>query len=254
MRIRELYPTQKVAMLLRNPTDRAYSGFWQCKPLLDTYIAAHAKSLISSATDGGFDTLAHLEIAIVEACGVPAGNGVFDHDWPLAVNFSVCCKAVAERHGFVAWPGCLAYGHEQPEQFRNIANVTHSLQNIPQPKDKWSGGAFGDYCFDFVRQGIYIQHLQSWYTHLPARNILLIPGNMLVEDPGRTLHLLVSHTTSSTVDAQTNAKILNAIKVGYHANEQTAKHEGLTNYTRGLLDRFYSPFNRQLKMQYGVSV
>lgn len=253
MRIREVYPAQKVALVLRNPTARAYSGFWNSERHISPEVHGHARGKHIPYDENLFNELVHFEIAIVEACGMPAGNGIFDHDWPLAVTFSACCNAVATKHGFASWPGCKAYGHEQPEQ---VHNVTASLQNLPRPRtsEAWSGGAFGDYPFDFVRQGIYVHHLRSWYTHLPTNNILLISSDTLFQDPGGVLRLLVRHATSSIVDAQTEAKIQEASKDMPKLNSKTTQHEGMSNDTRRLLDRFYLPFNEQLKTQYGVSV
>lgn len=198
-----------------------------------------------------------LEVAIVRSCGLTIGNGAFDHDWPIAASFSACCNAVAGRSGFTSWPGCRAYGLSRLDPGNHTYLEFQVFGTAPTyyKRHHWSGGAFGDYGHSFVREGIYVQYLPSWYASLTAENIMLIPHTNLFGDTSNALRSLVYFATGS-VDNSMTSKIekISAKIADIQINSKTSVHEGMTEETQQFLDAFYLPFNRELQLEYGVSV
>lgn len=187
----------KIVVLLRNPTLRAWSGFLQCYKYLGSNLIGTSMSALDNVTLTRtlFAKLAQLEIDIVDNCPVPVGSGNFTADYANARAFGACCEAVALKHGHHMWPGCRAYGKSVAASTRyRCMKVSSQLGLRPSDENRWSGGAFGDYCFDFVRQGIYLNYLPAWFSS--GLDVQLVLSEEFFSNPYDVVKRLVQQLTS----------------------------------------------------------
>ena len=113
---------------------------------------------------------------------------------------------------------------------------------------RWSGGAFGDYCFDFVRQGIYVNYLPAWFSS--GLDVNLILSEELFSNPNGVAKRILKLTQSVPVDA-----------IEYRLNRtlnlettRNAKAVGLfarmPETTERELNEFYRTYNQKLASIY----
>ncbi|CAK0838166.1 unnamed protein product, partial [Prorocentrum cordatum] len=99
-------PSQKIVLLLRNPTSRAYSGFYQAQKVMRKGAMTLDRKSVTF-DEMLFHELVLLELAIATTCrGLFTGTGEFRSDWNLALQFHDCCAEVSEKQGHPQWPGC----------------------------------------------------------------------------------------------------------------------------------------------------
>ena len=200
-----------------------------------------------------FASLARLEMDVVENCSVPVGSGNFIVDYANARDFGACCEAVAVHHGQHKWPGCRAYGQSYTNNYTTTdlyrcTKASSQLGLRPSDGDRWSGGAFGDYCFDFVRQGIYVNYLPAWFSS--GLDVNLILSEELFSNPygvaKRILKLIqsvpfeaIEYRLNRTLNLET---IQNAKAVGPFARmPETTERE---------LNEFYRTYNQKFTSIY----
>lgn len=246
----------KIVMLLRNPTARAWSGFLQCAHYLSANWFKHTTSILRNSTFAHqlFASLARLEMDVVENCSVPVGSGNFIVDYANARDFGTCCEAVAVHHGQHKWPGCRAYGQSYTKNYTtsDLYRCTKASSQLGlRPSDgkmRWSGGAFGDYCFDFVRQGIYVNYLPAWFSS--GLDVNLILSEELFSNPYGVAKRILKLTQSVPVEA-----------IEYRLNRtlnlettRNAKAVGLfarmPETTERELNEFYRTYNQKLASIY----
>ena len=236
----------KIVVLLRNPTLRAWSGFIQCFPHVNffgTNSTAKPFSLANvSLTHELFAHRSQLEMDIVNRCPTPVlGVGNFTTDYVSANAFSACCGAVAYKHQQYMWPGCRAY-HSQ----RQCVSAAQ-LGLCRNHGNRWSqGAALSDYCFDFVRQGIYVQHLPAWYSS--GLHIHLVLSEELFADPNSIAQQLMQLVQ---LPSRTIEKHLAIINQAHRTNTKAVGDlESMPEKTERALSRFFKPFNERLESTY----
>ena len=253
-----------IVILLRDPTARAWSGFLQCYPeIVPRTITGPAKpSARPQFSRSLFDNLTRLELDLISTCRVPAGSGDFAADFASAKAFSLCCESVALRHGHDTWPGCNAYSGRPHESVPTSAacTVTRSPHGLCRGRrNRWSGGAFGDYCFDHVRQGLYVRHLPAWYASgLDVRLILSeelyarpmsVVGSLLRWQP-----LSARHSLGLRERLYMRARAMFGYVAGYpvgvtNSRAKDALH-AMPHATERELRQLYRPYNRELAQRY----
>mmetsp|Transcript_10214 Transcript_10214/g.12929 ORF Transcript_10214/g.12929 Transcript_10214/m.12929 type:complete len:447 (+) Transcript_10214:68-1408(+) len=202
-------PHVKIAVAVRDPIERAFSGFiqdwdWTKWALLPMSLKKTNLAISSlKPSPDIFHTLVELQIAISTKCGIPYGTGDFDDDWPKVVRFNQCCRAVSEGNGHKDWPGCDAYGKriiaddkDFPVSFNNSVNMS------PNRELGWQVTPFGGYHFHFVREGVYIEHLRPWINVFGKDNIMVYTMNEVKRDESSFVKRFVNHAISSNEEQQ----------------------------------------------------
>ena len=240
----------KIVLLLKNPTLRAWSGFIQCFPYMKPWTRGKAFSNVSFTREL-FTKLAQLEMDIVGHCSLPVGIGNFTADSANAYAFAACCEAVASGRRQLKWPGCYAYG-------KGFAAISICLKSssllglCKEHQNRWSGGAFGDYCFDFVRQGIYVNHLPAWYSS--GLDVHLILSEELFAEPDSVAQRLIQLASPNIPfkEFDTIEKRLKFIikHTGVINSKATGGLDKMPENTRRTLSQFFKPFNEHLESRY----
>ena len=241
----------KIVILLRNPTLRAWSGFLQCYPYITLNLIGTSLRALDNTTLARhlFASLAQLEMDVVDKCPVPVGSGNFTSDYANALVFGACCEAVAFKHGHTMWPGCRAYGKSFAATTKyRCMKASSQLGLRPSDENRWSGGAFGDFCFDFVRQGIYVNYLPAWFSS--GLDVRLVLSEELFSNPYGVAKRLVklaripSHpnTIGRLYDTLKHATVINSQAKGPTAH--------MPKEIERSLNRFYHTYNQKLKSIY----
>ena len=240
----------RIVMLLRNPTLRAWSGFLQCYPYLRDNLTGNETSTLGNTTLAHqlFASLARLEMDVVDNCPVPVGSGNFTADYANARDFGACCEAVAFKHGHHMWPGCRAYGkNSTASTLYRCTKVSSQLGLRPSDENRWSGGAFGDYCFDFVRQGIYVNYLPAWFSS--GLDVNLVLSEELFSNPyGVAKRILkLTHIPFRAIDQRLNITLKRETRRNAKAVGSLAR---MPEKTKRALNRFYHKYNQKLTSIY----
>mmetsp|Transcript_23535 Transcript_23535/g.35660 ORF Transcript_23535/g.35660 Transcript_23535/m.35660 type:complete len:561 (+) Transcript_23535:653-2335(+) len=210
--IKTLLPRAKIALAVRDPIQRAFSGFLQCW----TWIREAPSINKRQPTAEIFDELVALDMTLSRECGIPHATGYLIDDWPVIKDFNHCCRAVAESNGHKDWPGCDAFGmkvapEEVPSSFPAFTySDSKGLGLAPERGLGWQLTPFGGYCFSFVREGSYIHNLGPWLVHYSPDKIYAFSMTELEEDEAKILRELHEHATSLGRQSQLELDRLNA--------------------------------------------
>lgn len=112
-------------------------------------------------------------------------------------------------HNHDIWPGCDAFGirnvtDEIVPQTLPSMNLTHDARGIEASKGLgWQTTPYGGYCFNFIREGVYIDILQPWLRVFDATHIYVYTDLDLKSEELMVFDDLVKHATKSD-DAKGN--------------------------------------------------
>jgi hypothetical protein len=124
--------TTKFVLLLREPISRAYSGFFQGKPLFS--------NVLPNVTRGadGFAVLAKVEADVIRKCN-PFGTNNLTEDQEHEKKYVQCCTDVAKSHGHDRW-FCLIKYHGPSN-----ASIGGKRLPVKTARNTWNynGGRYG---------------------------------------------------------------------------------------------------------------
>ena len=207
-----------ILILLRHPVERGWSGFFYCQ---------QARQFNPKPYFGGnrsedvFHRFSLLDIEIARRC--PArGSGI---------QFSACCARVAADHGVrLPWPGCFS-----------TPACTQALVPPHRRFQMHLSGAYGQWCYTHVREGIYVWKMREWLTY--HESVLVAKSEDFFENESAFLSELLT-TLGITVNLSGRAHANAATAVGAHAH--TMRED-----TRDILLSFYAPYNEELERLIG---
>jgi hypothetical protein len=233
-----LRPRPKIFFLLRNPIERAWSGYYYCQEMHEFRPPrlVRREGTTTSSVVSDFHDLAWLEVDITNRCS-PFGTGDPSIDLALGVAFADCCAGVAREHGIVTpWPGCF--------NTPGCANTTVVAPH--RRKQVHLGGAFGQWCYTHVRAGLYETHLKLWYRHHRPEDVLLARSEDFFYDESMIIDHLMAHLLGRNRPGGLNrsSTVKGATSTGAHMHT-------MRNDTRAMLQAFYAPFNARLEKLVG---
>jgi len=211
LRMCEALGAPKLAILLRDPIKRAWSGYFQ---------GLHVVPLPRTAE--GFDAFARAEIEITNSCSRAA-----------EATFRGCCEAaVARALGLngASWPGCNC--------------TTPPAGDALDTLDRHYGcSVYGDKRAAAVRMGLYARSLRTWFRYHRPEQLLIFRSEDFFEHKA-VLREALCFADPSRAAGLAPPRAWDA-EARIHVNSKGARQEMLRE-TEQLLRSFYSPHNQEL--------
>jgi hypothetical protein len=215
-------PRAKVIAILRNPVDRAFSGFFQ-----GAYVLERA---VGPRDERAFDRVAQVEMSITRACGLaPQRRGTETRQQVERAEAAYvhCCAYNTGRLGYHRWPGCGCRSREG-----RYCLGTGDSRAMP------------------VRKGVYVRLLENWLTFFRASDLLVVDFLYLVQEPERVLRAIAHFGHTGRLQAPSGRATQAPKAALIQRNSRSAGHS-MNSSTRERLAAFYEPYNRELYARLG---
>ena len=220
LRMCEALAEPRILLMLREPVQRAYSGYYQVNVL-------NADAGFTN-NPAGFHKAVTVDMAIVRGCSdtvEPDGDPAVDALRSAA--FAKCCRGVVRsQFNLSYWEGCAC---------------THTTHYSPWARYCQYGG---DKRAAHVRMGLYVWALRRLYRYHRPSNVLLVRS----ED-------FFAHSIEVSLAAFAFARPSAAANlpppVDVHVNSAVAGHLPMYKDTEAKLRDFYAPYNAALEKLVG---
>jgi hypothetical protein len=233
LRMCEAMGDVRIAVLLRNPVDRAYSSYWW-DGLAPTKEPGHFKmppSGIAMRDNGAhsaknFDHIAKAEIAIVKHCNhLLDHSGVAEKERRSAPAYLSCSRKVSEAFDLPNFDDC------KPEE---------------RDTNEYQCSFLGDKRAQTVRGGLYVQQLRRYYAYHRSENILIVKTEDLFDHFYPVAREIARFANRPDLTVARAAAIERA-EIPIHGDARSSSSdEDMWDDTRSMLQKFYQGFNDEL--------
>jgi len=234
-RICETMPNQRLAAILREPADRAYSSFYEGIPGLQNSHPAPYDHGPIKASAHSFHHLAKTEMDIVKTCGIPI-TGEPTEEMAATNTYAACCNTVASSHGWPKmWSGCQCNLEHSMSASANVEVVGTG------PHHYWHCGFFGDKRLSPVRNSIYVDYIRVYLRYHKPADLLFFNSSAMIDhmpEVAKEMAVFASQDDNPS-------DILKTPDVE-QVNAHTSHYDPMLVKTRMLLEAFYRPYNREL--------
>jgi hypothetical protein len=166
LRACEVTPAKtKFVLLVREPVARAYSGFYQGRPMF-----GHVVGAVGRRDPAGFHALAEVEVEVINTCN-PFGTNNYAADDARVPLYITCCKTIAAKYGHTHWPCSI----DAPDLGGRV-KVDGVKLSGPDSNAAllYNGGIFGTSQNPAsIRNGVYIKWIELWLKYIPRERLLI---------------------------------------------------------------------------------